>query len=187
MPTTAENSAQVTIPVSGLTCASCVGHVQQALEEQPGVSAANVNLVTREAKVSFDPEGTTVETLVEAIRGRGYGAEMPETRGNLAEEQTAQERAQAEEFADLRYKAIATGLLGAVAMVLSMPLMSGGDHRLHGGGDPLLGPLMNVIDPAMRRALPWVYAIDAQTLKSVLLLLTIAVVGWAGRQFYTRA
>ena len=58
MPTTAENTAQTTIPVSGLTCASCVGHVQQALEEQPGVSAANVNLVTREAKVSFDPAGT---------------------------------------------------------------------------------------------------------------------------------
>lgn len=187
MPTTAENTAQVTIPVSGLTCASCVGHVQQALEEQPGVSAANVNLVTREAKVSFDPEGTTVETLVAAIRGRGYGAEMPENRGNLAEEQAAQERAQVEEFGDLRRKAIATGVLGAAAMVLSMPLMSGGDHSLHGGGDPLLGPVMNVIEPPIRRALPWVYAIDAQTLKYALLLLTIVVIGWAGRQFYTRA
>ena len=187
MPTTAENTVEVTIAVSGLTCASCVGHVQQALEEQPGVSAANVNLVTREAKVSFNPDGTTVETLVEAIRGRGYGAEMPENRGNLAEEQAAQERAQAEEFGDLRRKAMATGLLGAIAMVLSMPLMSGGDHSVHGGGDPLLGPLMNVIEPPIRRALPWVYAIDAQTLKYALLLLTVVVIGWAGRQFYTRA
>ena len=72
-------------------------------------------------------------------------------------------------------------------MALSMPLMSGGEHSLHGGGDPLLGPLMNVIEPAMRRALPWVYAIDAQLLKYALLLLTLAVIGWAGRQFYTRA
>jgi P-type Cu+ transporter len=187
MPTAAENTTEVTIPVSGLTCASCVGHVQQALEDQPGVSAANVNLVTREAKVSFNPDGTNVETLVAAIRGRGYGAEIPETRSNLAEEQAAQERAQVEEFGDLRRKAITTGLLGAVAMVLSMPLMSGGDHSLHGGGDPLLGPLMNVVDPAVRRALPWVYAIDAQMLKYALLLLTVAVIGWAGRQFYIRA
>jgi Cu+-exporting ATPase len=105
----------------------------------------------------------------------------------LAEEQAAQDEAQAEEYSDLRVKAIASGGLGAVAMVLSMPLMSAGDHSLHGGGDPVLGPLMNLIEPPMRRALPWLYSIDPTTLKYALLLLTVAVIGWAGRQFYTRA
>ncbi len=51
MPSTMDSIADVTIPVSGLTCASCVGHVREALEEQQGVSTANVNLVTREASV----------------------------------------------------------------------------------------------------------------------------------------
>ncbi len=83
MPSTTDSTADVTIPVSGLTCASCVGHVREALEEQPGVSTANVNLVTREASVSFDPHKTNVETLVEAIRGRGYGAEVPVARRSL--------------------------------------------------------------------------------------------------------
>jgi P-type Cu+ transporter len=110
-PTTA-NTAEVTIPVSGLTCASCVGHVREALEEQPGVTAANVNLVTREAKVSFHPGDTSVETLVDAIRSRGYGAELPVVRASLAEEQAAQEEAQAEEYNELRRKAIASGALG---------------------------------------------------------------------------
>jgi len=185
-PTTA-NTAEVTIPVSGLTCASCVGHVRGALEGQPGVLAANVNLVTREAKVSFNPGDTSVETLVDAIRSRGYGAELPVVRASLAEEQAAQEEAQAEEYNDLRRKAIASGALGAVAMVLSMPLMSGGDHATHGGGDPILGPLMNLIEPPMRAAMPWLYSIDPAALKWALLVLTIAVIGWAGRQFYTRA
>jgi Cu+-exporting ATPase len=177
---------EVTIPVSGLTCASCVGHVREALEQQAGVSAANVNLVTREAKVTFDPQAANVETLVDAIRSRGYGAEMPVARNSVAEEQAAQEQAQIEEFNGLRVKAIVSGVLGAIAMALSMPLMSG-DHRLHAGGDPLLGPLMNVIDPPVRRALPWLYAIDATALKYTLLLLTVAVIGWAGRDFYVRA
>ncbi|MBL8232092.1 MAG: copper-translocating P-type ATPase [Bryobacterales bacterium] len=185
-PTTA-NTAEVTIPVSGLTCASCVGHVREALEEQPGVTAANVNLVTREAKVSFQPGDTSVETLVDAIRSRGYGAELPVVRASLAEEQAAQEEAQAEEYNDLRRKAIASGALGAVAMVLSMPLMPGGDHATHGGGDPILGPLMNLIEPPMRTAMPWLYSIRPAALKWALLALTIAVIGWAGRQFYTRA
>lgn len=185
-PTTVE-TAEVTIPVSGLTCASCIGHVRQALEEQPGVTEANVNLVTREAKVSFNPGDTSVETLVDAIRNRGYGAEMPAAHSTLAEEQTAQEEAQAEEYSDLRRKAIASGVLGAVAMVLSMPLMPGGDHSTHAGGDPILGPLMNVIEPPMRRAMPWLYSIDPAALKWALLALTVAVTGWAGWQFYTRA
>jgi Cu+-exporting ATPase len=187
MQTTTVNMAEVTIPVSGLTCASCVGHVREALEEQPGVTTANVNLVTREAKVSFNPDDTSVETLVEAIRGRGYGADLPVVRANLAEEQAAQEEAQTEEYNDLRRKAIASGALGTVAMVLSMPLMSGGDHVLHGGGDPILGPLMNLIEPPLRAAMPWLYSMGATTLKWTLLLLTVVVIGWAGRQFYTRA
>jgi Cu+-exporting ATPase len=185
-PTTA-NAAEVTIPVSGLTCASCVGHVREALEEQPGVTAANVNLVTREAKVSFHPGDTSVETLVDAIRSRGYGAELPVVRASLAEEQAAQEEAQAEEYDDLRRKAIASGALGAIAMVLSMPLMSGGHHATRGGGDPILGPLMHLIEPPMRTAMPWLYSISPGTLKWALLALTVAVIGWAGRQFYTRA
>lgn len=45
-------------------------------------------------------------------------------------------------------------------MLLSMPLMPAGDHSLHGGGDPLLGPLVNVIDAPMRRALPWLYGLE---------------------------
>lgn len=187
MQPTTLNTAEVTIPVSGLTCASCVGHVQEALEEQPGVTAANVNLVTREAKVSFNPGDTSVETLVDAIRSRGYGAEVPVLRASLAEEQAAQEEAQAEEYNDVRRKAIASGALGAVAMLLSMPLMSAGDHATHGGGDPILGPLMNLIEPPLRAAMPWLYSIDAAILKWTLLLLTVVVTGWAGRQFYTRA
>ena len=69
---------EVTIAVSGLKCGSCVRHVRMALEEQSGVTAADVNLATREATVSFDPNATNLGTLIEAIRSRGYRAEVGE-------------------------------------------------------------------------------------------------------------
>ena len=49
---------KVVIPVTGMTCASCVGHVTQALEEVPGVAGAQVNLSTNQASVEYDPART---------------------------------------------------------------------------------------------------------------------------------
>jgi primosomal protein N' (replication factor Y) len=46
---------------------------------------------------------------------------------------------------------------------------------------------MNFIEPPVRRALPWLYAVDPVTLKYTLLLLTVLVIGWTGRQSYSRA
>jgi len=46
---------KVTIPVGGMTCGACVAHVRKTLLKTPGVSDAAVNLMTREAAVTFDP------------------------------------------------------------------------------------------------------------------------------------
>ena len=48
-------SQSVRIPVSGMTCAACSSRVQRALEKQPGVADANVNLMMKTATVHFDP------------------------------------------------------------------------------------------------------------------------------------
>ena len=42
---------QITFRVDGMTCASCVSHVGNALKEVPGVSDAQVNLATEAATV----------------------------------------------------------------------------------------------------------------------------------------
>ena len=46
---------QATLQISGMTCASCVSHVEQALRELPGVSKAVVNLAAGTARVEYDP------------------------------------------------------------------------------------------------------------------------------------
>ena len=55
------------------------------------------------------------------------------------------------------------------------------------GGDPFMRWSMEVIDPWLSRVFPWLYAIDHRVLLGVLLVLTVGVMAWAGRHFYTRA
>lgn len=114
------------------------------------------------------------------------GAPVLGSEPDAASEQDAQDRAQAEEFASLRRKAIGSGIVGTIAMVLSMPLMSAGSH--HGAAaDPMVDWSMRFLDPTIRFALPWLYTWDAATLKYVMLVLTLGIVVWAGGPIYRQA
>jgi Cu+-exporting ATPase len=161
-PTTpsSDTARRVVIPVSGMTCAACQGRVQRTLSKTPGVVDASVNLMMGNATVAYDPASVTPDALVETIRGTGYGAELPAPDRSAFDEQEARDLATAEEFSDLRRKAIASGIAGVIAMVISMPLMRG--HAMSGGS----------ADTAIMYAL---------------LALTLGVMTWAGRHFYTRA
>ena len=68
-------TAQLThasFPVRGMTCASCVNHVERALKKIPGVSEVSVNLATETASVDFDSRSVTSELFNHAIQNAGY-------------------------------------------------------------------------------------------------------------------
>jgi Cu+-exporting ATPase len=67
-----KSTHELTLPITGMTCASCVSHVEKALNGVPGVAQANVNLATERATVSFANGGVETETLVNAVRDSGY-------------------------------------------------------------------------------------------------------------------
>ena len=187
-----EHTEKVTIPVSGMTCAACQAGVQKALQRTPGVVDANVNLMMANAAVTYDPGATSPEALVERIRDVGYGAELPRPERTAFTEQEERDRAQAEEFRELRRKAVVSGALGALAMLLSMPLMVAGAGLSHGEvhgpvADPFMRWAMESLSPALERIFPWLYRIDPAVLSWTLLVLTAGVMAWAGRHFYSRA
>jgi len=181
----------LTLPVSGMTCASCAAHVRRALEETPGVSEAAVNLLLGSVAVTYDAARVAPEQLADAIRSVGYGTELPPADGaDTAEVDAlaAQEEAQGAEERSLARKALASLVAAAAAMVVSMPLMraSAGSH--HGAAaDPLLRWTHAVLDPWLAARMPWLYAIEAAWLQGALLLLTAGTLAWPGRQFYLRA
>jgi P-type Cu+ transporter len=64
---------QLTLPVKGMTCASCVNRVERGLRKVEGVEGAQVNLATEQATVAYDPAQVSPPNLVAAIERSGYG------------------------------------------------------------------------------------------------------------------
>lgn len=63
---------RVEFEVKGMTCNHCVMTVTKALKEVPGVKMADVKLETEQAKVTFDPAVTSLDTLKKAVVDSGY-------------------------------------------------------------------------------------------------------------------
>jgi Cu+-exporting ATPase len=63
----------LTLPVTGMTCASCVFRVEKALKKLPGVAEASVNLATEQASVRFDQSQVSPQQIQEAVEKAGYG------------------------------------------------------------------------------------------------------------------
>ncbi|BAH39945.1 MAG TPA: Cu(2+)-exporting ATPase [Gemmatimonas aurantiaca] len=186
----------VRIPVSGMTCAACSSRVQRALQKQPGVADANVNLMMKSATVTFDPAAVSPESLIATIEDTGYGASLANPDQTAFEEQEARDRAQNDEYHELRRKAVVSGVIGVIAMIVSMPLMSmlAGEDHAHGAQssgavvvDPFMRWSMDTLDPVLRSVMPWLYTVPASVLTGGLLVATLVVMVWAGRHFYTRA
>ena len=64
---------QIELPITGMTCASCVNRVTKALKKVPGVSEASVNLATEQAAVRYDSTQVAAGQLQAAVENAGYG------------------------------------------------------------------------------------------------------------------
>ncbi|MEX0761552.1 MAG: heavy metal translocating P-type ATPase [Dehalococcoidia bacterium] len=75
-PTAEVNSGDtgrtISLPVSGMTCASCVSHVTHALESVPGVEAAQVSLASERATVTMGRDGALLTDVIKTVRSAGY-------------------------------------------------------------------------------------------------------------------
>ncbi len=67
-----DSMLELTLPISGMTCASCVAHVEGALKELPGVSQVVVNLATNKASLKYDPQRVNLSDMKRAVEGVGY-------------------------------------------------------------------------------------------------------------------
>ncbi|ANE76482.1 copper-exporting P-type ATPase CopA [Dickeya solani] len=106
----AHDNDSVQLLLSGMSCASCVSRVQQALQSVPGVTQARVNLAERSALVSGN---TPHQALIDAVQHAGYGAEiiLDETERRARQEQTSRQA-----IRRFRWQA-------ALGLALGIPLM----------------------------------------------------------------
>jgi P-type Cu+ transporter len=71
-------SKQVSLPITGMTCANCVATVERNLKKVNGVQVALVNLSSERASVEFNPENASLTDLIERIERAGYGVASAE-------------------------------------------------------------------------------------------------------------
>jgi Cu+-exporting ATPase len=106
----------VTLPITGMTCASCANRVERRLNALDGVTAS-VNYATERASVDFDAATVAPEDLVAAVESAGYHAVLPAPPEAPAA--TAPDPAAAH-LADLRRRLIVSAALALPVLVLSM-------------------------------------------------------------------
>ncbi|MEX0602693.1 MAG: heavy metal translocating P-type ATPase, partial [Bacteroidota bacterium] len=162
----------VTLPVEGMTCASCVARVEKSLKKVDGVDVANVNLATEQVLVSFDPAKTDLGILSEAVEEAGYRLTLPQTESGNARESSSEssgermgggegESPQQKSFRQLKRAFLFSAILTAPVMVVSMVSMA-----------------------------PWFMAISPFTMEEIntlLFLATTAVMFGPGKRFFVIA
>jgi P-type Cu+ transporter len=66
------NPKQVTLPITGMTCANCVASVERNIKKVEGVFSANVNLSSERATVEYDPEFSKIGDFIARVQKAGY-------------------------------------------------------------------------------------------------------------------
>jgi Cu+-exporting ATPase len=117
-------TAEIQLPIEGMSCASCVNRIERYLRKTPGVAEANVNLATEVATVRYRPEIAGLDEIARAIESAGYEIRhLPETgagaaRASLLDEADAEAAARAHEQRVLGLTAAASLVVAAAAMLV---------------------------------------------------------------------
>jgi len=116
---------KVTLEIEGMTCASCVGRVEKALNAGDGVLQASVNLATETATVTYVAGAITAAEIAAISTDAGYAAKLKTSSGG----QSDKEERKAAEITHL-------GRLTLLAAVLALPVfvMEMGGHIYPGFG-----------------------------------------------------
>ncbi|MFZ5641023.1 MAG: heavy metal translocating P-type ATPase [Bacillota bacterium] len=108
---------ELSLKVTGMTCAACVARVERVLKGLPGVTGAVVNLAGESAKVEYYPGVIDKAGIKKAIEDLGYGAgERVDAQSELDREQQARE----DEIKKQRRNMWLTWPLGLLAMIGTM-------------------------------------------------------------------
>jgi P-type Cu+ transporter len=109
--------AEISLPVEGMTCASCVNRIERYLSRADGVTDANVNLATERATVRFDPAVIDRTGIVAAIEAAGYDVGR-EAAAGATDDVDAAELERAADRRELLVQAVSSLAIGVAMMTV---------------------------------------------------------------------
>ncbi|GAB4128900.1 MAG: heavy metal translocating P-type ATPase [Roseiflexaceae bacterium] len=174
---------QIEFPVSGMTCATCSNRVEKALRKLPGVLAANVNLASEHASVTFLPSDLQWADLKGAVERAGYGVIETSTT-QAANGADAEAQARAAELEQKRRKLLVGVLFGLPLFLISMARDFGLIQPwLIGAGAAMMASMPNADMASMMAHI----AARDDLLNWLFLGLATPVQFYSGRDFYIHA
>lgn len=117
------NIKTLTLPVEGMTCASCVARVEKALKKVEGVDGVNVNFATEKVTLSFDEQKADMTKFSEAVEEAGYKLAAPleeEETSSAAANYTEEDLSQKKSYQKLKSEFIFAAVMAVPIMILSM-------------------------------------------------------------------
>ena len=149
----------ITLKLRGMSCAACANSIETALQAVPGVSACTVNFAVEQAAVTYDPQRVSVDALEDAVKDAGYEAQAAAELEALGSDDTELQARQTERR-DLTHKVWVGGIISALLVLGSLPMMTGLSL-------PLIPDWLHN---------PWIQAVMAAPVQF-----------WVGRRFYVNA
>lgn len=115
-------TARVTLNVGAMSCASCVGQVEQALKAAPGILDVAVNLAAETAAVSYLPDVIAPKEIAESSTAAGYPAEVADTDAQVSRSERKADEA----------KALARRVVFAAILTVPVFILEMGKHTIPG-------------------------------------------------------
>ncbi|WP_043739502.1 heavy metal translocating P-type ATPase [Thioalkalivibrio nitratireducens] len=115
-------SEEIRLVVGGMSCASCVGRVEDALRALPGVLEADVNLAAETARVRYLPALVAPADLLAAVDAAGYDASLPEAGPDPVDRERSARAAE--------HRSLKRSLTLAAALTLPIFVIDMGGHLI---------------------------------------------------------
>ncbi|MFO7447741.1 MAG: heavy metal translocating P-type ATPase, partial [Ignavibacteriaceae bacterium] len=117
----------ITLPVEGMTCASCVARIERSLKKVDGINDVNVNLATEKVTLSFDSDKTNLQQIAGIVEDAGYKLHIEKKENRQAgdtQELTEEESGKQKAYKKLKNEFIFSAVITIPVMAVSMIAMT---------------------------------------------------------------
>ncbi len=150
----------ISMPIEGMTCASCTAAIERKLSKQDGISKIVVNLATETAQIVYNPEKVRLSEIKQQITKLGYTPKEIEVKRNIDADKLKKEN----EIKKMKHKLILSAIFALPLFYIAM------------------APMLSFIKlPFPSFLSPMDYPLNFAIVQMILVVPVI----WAGRNFYT--
>ena len=120
------NIEKLSLPVEGMTCASCVARVEKSIARIEGVQEVNVNLASEKASITVDKSSTNYEEIKKAVEEAGYKIDFSVIDSSSADKDSDDDKSRKSEYdSALKKEFIFALMLSIPILILSMDFSMG--------------------------------------------------------------